>query len=110
MSSLTAVALTVAVKRKILKRLVEAYTEELMKLIAETEYKNLAPENQIQAQNELSHWYQRWFHMVPDPEKSSVDNEDSVVIDIDDFPAANFNPATNTISYWSVFFNLTNQK
>jgi len=105
MSSAIAVALTVAAKRKILKRLVEAYTEELMKMIAEAEYKSLAPEHQIQTQSELSHWYQRWFHMVPDPEKSSVDNEDSVVIDSSDLPVASFNPNTNTVSYWMGLLN-----
>jgi hypothetical protein len=100
-SFLTCVALTTAVKTKILKRLAEVYTEELLKCIADAEYKNLAPDQQIATQNELSHWYQRWFYMVPDPTKSCLDNEDWRFVDTDDVPAVNYSPNTNNYSYWS---------
>jgi hypothetical protein len=95
------VALTTAVKTKILKRLAEVYTEELMKCIADAEYKNLAPEHQIATQNELSHWYQRWFHMVPDPTKSCLDNDDWRFVEPDAVPAVNYSSNTNTFTYWS---------
>lgn len=101
MSSLAFLTLTTVVKNKILKRLAEVYTEELLKCIADAEYKNLAPEHQIAAQNELSHWYQKWFFLVPDPSKSSVDNEDAVLVDTSEVPAVSYSPVTNTFSYWS---------
>lgn len=101
MSSLACAALSTAVKTKILKRLAEVYTEELLKCIADAEYKNLAPEHQIATQNELSHWYQRWFYMVPDPTKSCLDNEDWRFVDSNDVPAVIYSDNTNTFTYWS---------
>jgi hypothetical protein len=110
MSSLTILALTTAYKTKVLSRLVAAYTEELLKMLADEEYKKLSPELQVQAQNELSHWYQKWFHLVPSPHLSSVDQDDFETVDSSKIPVMDYNPSTNSFSYWnSLMKNLTEQ-
>lgn len=73
MSGLSPTALGVKYKNQVLSRLVAAYTEEFLKLLSDADYKALLPTDQITAQFELTHWYQRWFNLIPDPTKNSVD-------------------------------------
>jgi hypothetical protein len=101
MSSSPVNALTTTYKTRVLSRLVAAYTEELLKMLVDDEYKKLSPEQQIQAQNELGHWYQKWFHMIPDPKVSSVDGDDFEHVDQDRVPTVIYNQHNNTYSYWN---------
>jgi len=107
-SSLVIAALTTTYKTKVLSRLVAAYTEELLKMLIDEEYKKLSPELQVQAQNELSHWYQKWFHQVPDPNVSSVDAENFETIDSNSIPHLTYR--SNTYSYWSGLLHAITEK
>jgi len=105
-SSLTIVALTTMYKTKIMSKLVAAYTEELLKMLVEEEYKKLSPDLQIQAQNELSHWYQKWFHLVPDPQTSSVDHDEYETVYPGPPPPVDYDPNYDYRSYWSFLTKL----
>jgi len=93
-------ALAVKYKTQVLSRLVASYTDEFVKLLADTDYKALSPSDQIAAQFELNHWYQRWFGMVPEPSKCSVDADDYTDVPIGT-PHATYNFRDGIVSFFT---------
>jgi hypothetical protein len=87
-SSLAFSALVLSTKNKILGRLMSVFTEELFQMMASAAYKALPPFEQMNVQSEVTHWYQRWFHLVPNPEVPSVEMDDYTEINEMNIPAA----------------------
>jgi hypothetical protein len=103
-SSSSSTALAVKYKTQVLSGLVAAYTQEVLKLLNDAEYKALPPSDQIAIQFELGHWYHRWFGLVPDPDKSSVDFDDYTTIPTSsEHPHAVASIRDGVISYFSDF-------
>jgi hypothetical protein len=107
MSAITFLTLATSYKVKILARLVKVFTEELASMIADAAFAALSPSEKMFAHSELTHWYQRWFHLIPPPATSSVEMDDFTEVINWEIPSAVFCIREGVTSYYDDFIPVT---